>query len=65
MFGKSMFAGPLRKSETENTSNKQGLLGSFLSTIPCSYHNAVIYGDGFLPRAGPLPRFFEAIVGEG
>lgn len=54
MFDKQMFAGPLKNKE--KTVIKQALLGSCLSTMPTSYHNAVTYGDGALPGAGPLSK---------
>ena len=59
MFGKQMFSGPQKKWDKDQTGFD---LGSFLSSIPGSYHSVVIYGERSLPWAGPLSKFFQAVV---
>lgn len=54
---------PLGHNGTERTLIKVALLGSFLYTIPCSYHKVVIYGDSSLPGAGALSKFFLSSCG--
>ena len=44
--------------------SRQTWLGSSLSTIRHSHHNAVIRGDGSLPGTGPPSKFFWAVAGE-
>lgn len=58
MFGKSVFAGPLRNNGSKRTLIKQAFLGSFLTILPTSYHNVDIYSENSLPGAVLSSKFF-------
>ena len=53
----------LRRQWDPQSFNKQTLLGSSMSATLSSYYIAFIHGDSFLPRTGPLSKFFSAVRG--